>query len=186
MFSGFAIEWLETQVNRHQKLLPNVAFLILIIPLFLSYRFFTKPFILERSSKINKYPFQREEIKPALEYLAKNSQKNQKLYIPYLSKCSFLFYQKTNFNYGGLEFELMPLLTGRYRTDRMDTNLVKPYFEKINGKIWVLLSHTTNTECKYVEKYIGKRGKGGLVFDTTNTFLYFYEIPVSSTQIASK
>lgn len=132
------------------KKIIRLPLVLLIVPLFLMF-----------NSKHSKFPIKKEEIKKSLNYIERNINKDDEIYVYYASKGAFEFYQETK-----VINITNPIIFGKaHRNKNFNYN---NELLNLKGKVWLLFSHVFPFKKDHEEKYMIEflLSKGSELLDT--------------------
>lgn len=116
------------------------------------------------------FPFQQEEIKPAISFFKKNVQPNENIYLYYAAKPAFDYYQ----NFKNYKIDQLPIEYG-------NTNYTSfmPFEQELStlpiGKNWLLLTHEYHGEIAHTIDYIQTHFKLLKIYHTKGAWLLYFE-----------
>ncbi len=119
------------------KIIIRLPYILLIIPILIAF-----------NSKLSKFPIEKEEIKKSLNYIERNINKDDEIYVYYKASRAFMFYEETN-----MINITNPIIYGK---PHWNINFEKYNHDLLNlkGKVWLLFSHVFPFKKENEEKYM--------------------------------
>jgi hypothetical protein len=120
-------------------------------------------------------PLQVEEIKLVLQYLQKNRQEGDSLYLYFASEPGFLYYAD-RYELGGEN----NIILGKFLLEGLDGYKENLDQLKGRGRVWILFSHVYREDEKIFLEYLEGIGKKEDAYKAVGASVYLFGLPLSS------
>jgi len=164
LFVGSGFEYLKVHaLNKRPLIIWTLFVLILVHPL-------------AKSIFLTLRPIEREEIKPAIEYLKSHRKHGDKLYVYFAAGHAFRYYRQRFQIENGFAIIGAPLID--YSTfERVDDNGYKSEMDRLSQytRAWILFSHVYDNDERLFTEYLNISGTQRDVFKAVGVSMYLYE-----------
>ena len=140
----------------------------------LPYALLLIPVIITATNVYNNFPQQKHEIKNSLTYMQQHIQKNDLIFVYYIAYNPYLYYQQIGFIYVDNPVQ-------RSQNYRKDSQKYIDLLDKLEGRVWMVMTHTFKKSKTVTINYIENK-RGGKLLDEQHFYgsdVYLFDIPAS-------